>query len=161
MTASDFSENLHIFRRVFFMSRNVLLYAFIKRKQFWKRIVLFLGECNSRQNIFFIYKLEYFFIFSNISFKVSEYPFKQNKNMLKNMTMLLYANFYNIFLNVLRPTFFNIQNLPFLRSPNIGKIRVKVGRKTEYFSYILSSCTNRITVFNNYFLLICSQPINK
>ena len=29
-------------------------------------------------------------------FKVSEYTFKQNKNMLKNMTVLLYTYFYNI-----------------------------------------------------------------
>ena len=92
---------------------------------------------------------------------VSEYPFKQNKNMLKNMIVLLYTNFYNISLNVLRPTFFNIYNLPFLCSPNIGKIRVKVGPKTDYFSYILSSCTNRIAVFNNFFSLICSQPRDK
>ena len=34
-----------------------------------------------------------------VFFKVSEYPFKQNKNMLQNMTILLYANFY-ISLNV-------------------------------------------------------------
>ena len=65
--------------------------------------------------------------------KVSEYPFKQNENVLKNMTVLLYTYFYNISLNALRPTFFNIYNLPFLRSPNIGKIRVKVGPKTNYF----------------------------
>ena len=51
--------------------------------------------------------------------------------MLKNMTVLLETYFYNISLNVLRPTFFNIYNLPFLRSPNIGKIRVKVGLKTN------------------------------
>ena len=50
--------------------------------------------------------------FDNLSFpvcfyiKVSEYPFKQNKNMLKSMTVLLYTNFY-IFLYVLRPAFFN------------------------------------------------------
>ena len=81
--------------------------------------------------------------------------------MLKNMTVLLYTYFYNISLNVLRPTFFNIYNLPFLRSPNIGKIRVKVGPKTDYFSYILSSCTNRIAVFNDFFSLICSQPRDK
>ena len=92
---------------------------------------------------------------------MSEYPFKQTKNMLKNMTMLLYANFYNISLNVLRPTFFNIYNLPFLCSPNIGKIRVKVGPKTDYSSYILSSCTDRIAVFNNFFSLICSQTREK
>ena len=94
-------------------------------------------------------------------FKVSEYPFKQSKNVLKNMTLLLHKYFYNISLNVLRPTFFNIYNLPFLRSPNIGKIRVKVGPKTNYFSYILSSCTNRIAVFNIFFSLICSQPRDK
>ena len=67
------------------------------------------------------------------------------------MTMLLYANIYNISYNVLRPTFFIIYNVPFLRSPNIGKIRVKFGPKTDYFSYITSSCTNRITGFNNFF----------
>ena len=54
----------------------------------------------------------------------------QTKNMLKNM--LLYANFYNISLNVLRPAFFDIYNLPLLGSPNVGKIRVKVGLKTDY-----------------------------
>ena len=96
-----------------------------------------------------------------MSFKVSEYPFKQNKNMLKNMTMLLYTNFYNISLNVLRPTIFDIYNLPFLRSPNIVKIRVKVGPKTDYFSYILSPCTNRIAVLNIFFALIYSQPRDK
>ena len=83
-------------------------------------------------------------------FKVSEYPFKQNRSMLKNMTMLLYIYFSNISLNVLRPTFFNICNLPFLWSPNIGKIRVNVGPKTNYFSYFMSSCTNR-TAFSIYF----------
>ena len=93
--------------------------------------------------------------------KVSEYPLKQNKNMLKNMIVLLSTYFYNTSLNVLRSTFFNIYNLPFLRSPNIGKIRVKVGPKTNYFSYFMSSCTNRIAVFNNFFSLICSQPRDK
>ena len=62
-----------------------------------------------------------------------EYPFKQNENVLKNMTGLFYTYFDNISLNVLRPTFSNIRNLPFLHSPNIGKIRVKVGPKTNYF----------------------------
>ena len=102
-----------------------------------------------------------FVLVNGTIFKVLEYPFKQNKNMLKNMTVLLYTNFYKISLNALRPTFSNIYNLPFLRSPNIGKIRVKVGPKTDYFSYILSSCTNRIAVFNNFFSLICSQPRDK
>ena len=97
----------------------------------------------------------------HFSIKVWEYTFKQNKNMLKKITVLLYTYFYNIFLNVLRSTFFIIYNLPFLRSSNIGKIRVKVGPKTNYFSYILSSCTNRIAVFNDFFSLICSQPRDK
>ena len=48
------------------------------------------------------------------------------------MTVLLYTYFYNISLNVLRPTFSNIYNLPFLRSPKIGKIRVKVRSKTVF-----------------------------
>ena len=86
--------------------------------------------------------------------KVSEYPFKQNKNTLKNIKVLLYTHFYNISLNVLRPTLFNICNLPFSHFPNIRKIRVKVGPKTNYFSY-------RIVEFNNFFSLIFSQPRSK
>ena len=81
--------------------------------------------------------------------------------MLKNMTVLLYTNFYNISLNVLRSIFFNIYNLPFLHSPNIGKITAKVVPKSDYFSYILSSCTNRIAVFKDFFSLLQSQPKDK
>ena len=77
------------------------------------------------------------------------------------MTVLLYTYFYNISLNVLRPTFFNICNLPFSHFPNIRKIRVKVGPKTNCFSYFMSSCTDRIVVFNNFFSLIFSQPRDK
>ena len=73
--------------------------------------------------------------------------------------------FYNLFfisLNVLRPTFFNIYNLPFLRSPIISKIRVKVGPKTNYFFYILSSYTNRIVVFKKKFhWYVANQETNK
>ena len=83
--------------------------------------------------------------------KVSENPFKQNKNMLKNKTVLLYTYIYNIFLNVLRPTSVNVYNLPFLVSPVIGKIEVKVGPKNSYFPSFMSSCTNRIAVFNIFF----------
>ena len=93
--------------------------------------------------------------------KVSEYPLKQNKNMLKKHDSAICTYFYNISLNVLRITFFNIYNIPFLRSPNIGKIRGKVWTKTNYFSYFPSSCTNRIAVLNNCFALICSQPRDK
>ena len=94
--------------------------------------------------------------------KVSEYPFKQNKNALKNIKVLLYTHFYNISLNILRPTFFNITNLPFSHFPNIKKIRVKVGPKTNYFSYFMSSCTDRIAVFNIFFhWYLANQETNK
>ena len=63
-----------------------------------------------------------------------------------------YTYFRNIPLNV--PTFLNIFNLPFLLSPNIGKIGVKVGPKTSYFFYVLNSCLNRIAVFKNFFSLM-------
>ena len=86
---------------------------------------------------------------------------KQNRSMLKKMTVLLCTYFFNISLNVLRPTFFNICNLPFLSSPNIGKIRVKVGPKTNYFSQFMSPCSNIIAVFNNFFPLICSETREK
>ena len=85
----------------------------------------------------------------------------QNKNMLKNKTVLLYTYIHNIFLNVLTATFAKICNLPFLRSPDIGKIGVNVGPKTSYFSSFMSSCTNRIAVFKNFFPLICSQARDK
>ena len=75
--------------------------------------------------------------------------------------MLLYTYFYNISLNFARPTLVNIYNLAFLRSPNISKFGVKVRPKTSYFSSFMSSCTNRIAVFNNFFSMICSQPRHK
>ena len=81
--------------------------------------------------------------------------------MLKNMKVLLYRGFYNVSLNVLRSTFFNIYKLPFSRSPNIEKIRVTFGSKTNYFSYFMSSCTNRVAVSYNFFSLVSSQPRNK
>ena len=49
------------------------------------------------------------------------------------MKVLLYTYFYNISLNVLRPAFFRVYNLPFSASLNIGKIRVKVGQKVATF----------------------------
>ena len=67
------------------------------------------------------------------------------------MTVLLYTYFYNLSLNVLRPTFFNIYNLLFLRFPYIGKIRVKADPKTNYLSCFISSCNNRIEVLKIFF----------
>ena len=77
------------------------------------------------------------------------------------MKVLLHICFYNVSLNVLRPIFFNIYNLPFSRSLNIGEIWVNVGPKTNYFSYFMSFCTNRITVFYIFFSRICHQPRDK
>ena len=74
--------------------------------------------------------------------------------------MLLYTHFYNNFLNVLRPTFFNICNLPFSHFPKIRKIRVKFGPKTNCFSYFMSSCTVRIVAFNN-FIFTDIWPTNR
>ena len=71
--------------------------------------------------------------------KFSQYPFKQNKNMLKIKKVLLHTYSYNISLNVLRPTFFHIYNLPFSLSRNIEKSKVKVGPKSNYFSFFMSS----------------------
>ena len=99
--------------------------------------------------------------YESVSLKVSEYPFKKNKNTLKNIQVLLYTHFYNICLNVLRPNLLNIRNLPISHFPNIRKIRVKVESKSNYFSYFMSSCTDRIVVFYNFFSLIFSQPRDK
>ena len=96
-----------------------------------------------------------------MALKVSEYPFNENKNTLKNIQVLLYTYFYNISLNVLRPNFLNICNLPISQFPNIRNIRIKVGPKTNYFPYFMSSCTDRIVVFNNFFSLIFGQPRDK
>ena len=41
------------------------------------------------------------------------------------------------------------------------KLGLKLGQKLTTFSYFMSSCTNRIEVFNNFFSLICSQPRGK
>ena len=100
-------------------------------------------------------------LFSSNVIKVSEYLFKENKNTLNKIQALLYTHFYNISLIVLRPNFLNICNLPISHFPNIRKIRVKVGPKTNYFSYFMSSCTDSIVVFNNFFSLIFSQPRDK
>lgn len=71
--------------------------------------------------------------------KVSEYSFKQYKKMLQKQKSLLYTNFCNISLKLLRPTFFNISYLPFTSSPNIKKIRVKVQPETNHLSCFMSS----------------------
>ena len=78
------------------------------------------------------------------------------------MAALLYTHFYKISLYVLKPNFFNTYNLPFLLSSDMSKIRVKIGLKTNYFSYILSSCTNRIAIFNLFFhWYVTKQETNK
>ena len=100
----------------------------------------------------------------NVNFQLlkdSENLLKQNKNMLKNMKVLLYAYIYNVSLNVLRPTIFKIYIYPF-HAPNIGRIRVKIGPKNNYFSYFMSSGTNKIAVFNIFFhYYAANQETNK
>ena len=78
--------NLYIKQRYFFLLRNNDLYS--------------------------VYSLNQEFL---LLFKVSEYPFKQNKDILKSTKVLLFSYFYDISLNVIRPTFFNTCNLPFSR----------------------------------------------
>ena len=76
--------------------------------------------------------------------------------------MLLYTHFYNISLNVLRSYFLNICYFHFAHFPNIRKIRVKVRPNTNYFSYFISSCTNKIVVFNYFFhWYLGNQETNK
>ena len=90
---------------------------------------------------------------SGNQFKVPEYLFKQNKNVFKIMKVLLYT----YFCISLSP--FNICSLPFSPSPNIGKIMLKIGPKTSYLFFFMSSCTN--CSFQYFFSLMCSQPRNK
>ena len=77
----------------------------------------------------------------------ANFPFLQNKNTL--MFSLLYT--LNVLLKCTKTNLFNRCNLPFSPFPNIKKIRVKVGPKTNYISYFMSSSTDRIVVFNNFF----------
>ena len=87
----------------------------------------------SSSDIFIIVFLSAFVTFELLYvFKVSEYTFKEKRNTLKNIQVLLYTHFYNISLNVLRPNFFNICNLPISNFSNIKKIRVKVRPKTTF-----------------------------
>ena len=66
-------------------------------------------------------------------FKVSEFPFKENKNTLKNIQGLLYAHFYNISLNVLRPNFLNICNSSVSHFQISGKLGSKLAQKLSTF----------------------------
>ena len=81
--------------------------------------------------------------------------------MLKKHGSPIYYIFLQYLLKCTKNNLFNIYSLSFLRSANIGKVRVKVGSKTNYFSYILSSFTNRIAVFNNFFSLTYNQAREK
>ena len=103
---------------------------------------------------------------SNCSFdslKVSEYPFKQNKNISLHIIGLLRIYFYSNSLIVLRLTFLNICAESFSCSPNIEKMMVKVGQKSTYFFYFMSSYSNRFVVFYNFFSLksTLSRPKQK
>ena len=101
------------------------------------------------------------FLFRWKGVKVSGYLLKQNKIYVKKTWQSYLYIFLQYLLKCSKNNLFNIYNLSFLRSANIGKVRVKVAPKTNYFSYILSSFTNRIAVFNNFFSLTYSQPRGK
>ena len=109
----------------------------------------------------FVFKGCVHYIFASLVFKVSEYPFKENKSTFKNTQVLLCTHFYNISLYVLRPNFLDICSLTISHSADIRRIRVKAGPKTNYFSYFMSTCTYSIVVFNNFFSLIFNQTRNK
>ena len=66
------------------------------------------------------------------------------------MAVLLYTYFY-ISLNLLKPAFLNINNLPFLRFPHIGKIRVKVGQKLVTFPTLWAPAPTKLQ-FSIFFL---------
>ena len=100
--------------------------------------------------------------FKTRRFKVSEYPFKQNKNTPKKIKVLLYTPFYNIYLNVLRPTFFNICNLPFSYFPNTvsGKLGSKLGQRLTTFPTLWAPATTELQ-YSIFFSLVSSQPRDK
>ena len=93
---------------------------------------------------------------SNLSSKIKIH--QKHESAIVITYAYLYIHFYNISLNVLKPNFCNIYNLPFSPSPNIDKISVNVEPKTNYFSCFMRPRTNRIAVFSFLFALICSQP---
>ena len=97
-----------------------------------------------------------FYFRSGNQFKVPEYLFKQNKNVFNIMKVLLYTYF------CISLSRFNICSLPFSPSLNIGEIRLKVGAKTNYLFFFMSSCTDRIAVFNIFFhWCVANQETNK
>ena len=131
-----------------------------------KQVSLYINLCIKQRHFFLLRNDDLYFVYSLnqeflLLFKVSEYPFKQNKHILKTMKVLLFSYFYDISLNVIRPTFFNIYNLPFSRFLSIRKIKVKLKPKNNYFFYFMSSCTHRTAVFSNLFALICSLTRDK
>ena len=100
--------------------------------------------------VFSCYHLQNFLkYFPNIMdmYLKSQSTFWSKIKIVKSMKVLLYTYFYNISLNVLKPTFFNIYNLPFAVFSNIAW--------NELFSYFMRSWNNTIAVFN-IFSLVCS-----
>ena len=89
--------------------------------------------------------------------KVSVYSFKQNKNMLKNVPVLLYTYFYNFSLNVLRPTIFNIYNFTFFTLQISVKLLSMFDQKPTTFPIFWAHAPTELQ-FSIFFSLICSQP---
>lgn len=65
--------------------------------------------------------------------------------------VLLLPDFHYNSLNILMLTFLNIYFVSFSRSPNVGKMRVKIGQKMNYLFYFTRSCTQRFVVFYSFF----------
>ena len=80
--------------------------------------------------------------------KVPEYPFKQNKNMLNNMEVLLCTYFYNASLNVLRPTFFNIYIIYLFHALQIsGNLGSTLGQKLTTFLALWAPAPTELQFF--------------
>ena len=124
----------------------------LKLKQFFQKHKAITGKT-------LLFMIGLFSSWDSTCLKVCEYPSKQDKNTLKNIKVLLYTHFYNISLNVLRSTFFNICNLPFAHFPNIGQIRVivdqqKRARDFHFFKYFLNNLLLTVFVQNTLLKLV-------
>ena len=76
------------------------------------------------------------------------------KICLKNMAVLLYTYFYNISLNVLRLTFFNIYNLPFYALQISVKLGSKLGQKLITFPIFWAPAPAEL----QFSIIFCRQP---
>ena len=93
--------------------------------------------------------------------KVSEYPFKENKNTLKNKQVLLYTHFYNISWMYWDQTFKIYVIYLFHTSQISGKLESKLGQKLTTFPTLWAPAPTELQFSNNFFSFIYSQPGDK